>query len=300
MVPEQDAAPARPASPPSTGPAGRHEAAPPRRSRSASVGLAGVLVLAGLLFTTSAQTSRSVPLRAERGDASEVVLAEEQARDERTRQVAALTREVEARTAAEARVDSGVAALQRKISDLAAPLGAAPVRGPGLVVTLDDAPRGTSVRAGVTPDDLVVHQQDVQAVVNALWSGGAEAMMLMDQRVISTSAVRCVGNTLLLQGRVYSPPYRITAIGDLVQLRKALAASGQVQIYQQYVTELHLGFDVRSVSEVTLPGFDGPLALRFAHLPSSSPAGSASLSPASPAGSASGAASAQSGTGVAP
>ena len=60
---------------------------------------------------------------------------------------------------------------------------------------------------GVGVDDIVVHQQDVQAVVNALWSGGAEAMMVMDQRLISTSAVRCVGNTLILQGRVYSPPF---------------------------------------------------------------------------------------------
>jgi len=34
-------------------------------------------------------------------------------------------------------------------------------------------------------------------VVNALWAGGAEAMTIMGVRVISTSAVRCVGNTLL-------------------------------------------------------------------------------------------------------
>ena len=56
-------------------------------------------------------------------------------------------------------------------------------------------------------------------MVNALWQGGAEAMMLQDQRVISTSAVRCVGNTLILQGRVYSPPYVITAIGDRGAMR---------------------------------------------------------------------------------
>lgn len=46
---------------------------------------------------------------------------------------------------------------------------------------------------GFTAEDIVVHQQDVENVVNALWAAGAEAMMLMDQRVISTSAVRCVG-----------------------------------------------------------------------------------------------------------
>ena len=69
-------------------------------------------------------------------------------------------------------------------------------------MTLDDAPRRASLPGTAKPDDLVVHQQDVQAVVNALWHGGAEAMHAQDQRVISTSAVRCVGNTLILQGRV--------------------------------------------------------------------------------------------------
>ena len=83
-------------------------------------------------------------------------------------------------------------------------------------MTLADAPRSADrvLPEDASPDDLVVHQQDVQAVVNALWPGGAEAMQIMDQRVITTSAVRCVGNTLILQGRVYSPPFQITAIGD--------------------------------------------------------------------------------------
>ena len=62
----------------------------------------------------------------------------------------------------------------------------------------------------------------MQAVVNALWAGGAEAMTIMGVRVISTSAVRCVGNTLLLHGRVYSPPFVITAIGDPSAMQQAL------------------------------------------------------------------------------
>ena len=103
-------------------------------------------------------------------------------------------------------------------------------------VTLTDASNVPDVLPdGISVDDYVVHQQDVQAVVNALWEGGAEAMMLMDQRVISTSAVRCVGNTLILQGRVYSPPYVITAIGNQSDLRASLDRSPSVAIYKQWV-----------------------------------------------------------------
>jgi len=62
-------------------------------------------------------------------------------------------------------------------------------------------------------NDLVIHSQDVQAVVNALWRAGAEAVAINGQRLVGTSAVLCVGNTLLLNGTVHSPPYEIAAIG---------------------------------------------------------------------------------------
>jgi uncharacterized protein YlxW (UPF0749 family) len=86
-------------------------------------------------------------------------------------------------------------------------------------------------------------------------------MMLMDQRVISTSAVRCVGNTLILQGRVYSPPYVIKAMGDPEALRRSLAASPQVQIYRQYVDAVGLGYDVESSKEQTFPAYAGSIKL---------------------------------------
>ena len=93
-----------------------------------------------------------------------------------------------------------------------------------------------------TPDDLVVHQQDIQSVLNALWSAGAEAVQMQDQRIIATSAPRCVGNTLLLNGRTYSPPYTVTAIGDVSAMKSALAAAPLVTLYKQYVVRFGLGY----------------------------------------------------------
>jgi len=76
--------------------------------------------------------------------------------------------------------------------------------------------------AGVDDDDLVVHQQDIQGVVNALWSGGAEALTIQGQRVIATTGIKCVGNTVVLHGVPYAPPYVIEAIGDQAALESAL------------------------------------------------------------------------------
>jgi uncharacterized protein YlxW (UPF0749 family) len=136
-----------------------------------------------------------------------------------------------------------------------------------VTVALDDVPRAQQQRdldAGAQPDDLVIHQQDVQGVVNALWAGGADAMTIMGQRVVATTAVRCVGNTLLLHGRAFGPPFVITAIGDQTRLVRALAADPDVQVLQQYVAAYGLGYRLSRVGRVTLPAYEGPLELSHA------------------------------------
>jgi uncharacterized protein YlxW (UPF0749 family) len=234
------------------------------RPRPATLGVFAVLVVAGLLFAVSATTARGTQLRTDRSDAVALARSEQTRYAEQLAQLAALRREVDERTRAAAGGDATVRDLRAR-GDAAAPdAGLAPVAGHAVQVTLDDAPHRSTLPSGVSADDLVVHQQDVQAVVNALWLGGAEAMMLMDQRVISTSAVRCVGNTLLLQGQVYSPPYRITAIGDPARMRAALDASAALQIYREFSKVYGLGWSVQDQGDITVPAFTGSLDLRFA------------------------------------
>ncbi len=157
-----------------------------------------------------------------------------------------------------------LAAMQARAEELAARLG--PVHGPGLVITLTDAQRDANGRfpRDAAPDDLVVHQQDVQAVLNALWSAGAEAVQMQDQRLIGTSAPRCVGNTLLLNGRTYSPPYTVTAIGDVAAMRAALAAAPLVTLYKQYVVRFGLGYTEDARDDVRVAGYDEPVRMRYA------------------------------------
>lgn len=110
----------------------------------------------------------------------------------------------------------------------------------------------------------MVHQQDIQAVLNALWSAGAEAIQMQDQRIIATSVPRCVGNTLLLNGRTYSPPYTITAIGNAVAMQAALAAAPLVTLYKQYAVRFGLGYQEEVRSDVQVVGHFEPDRLHFA------------------------------------
>jgi uncharacterized protein YlxW (UPF0749 family) len=221
---------------------------------------------AGLMFATSAQTSQGTDLRSSgRTDLVDVVRAKNLSVRQRAQSVKELQDQVDALTAQVAPGNAAVSRLRATVTKLAPTVGTQAVTGPQLSVSLDDAKRtAASLPKGYTADDIVVHQQDVQSVVNALWAGGAEAMMLQDQRVISTSAVRCVGNTLILQGRVYSPPYVIRAIGDLSALRTALDQSPQVTIYRQYADLLGLGYDVTGKGEASFPAYTGSVGLLYA------------------------------------
>jgi len=221
--------------------------------------------MAGVLFATSAGTAAGTDLRNEGPDLAGLVRQESAQLNDQGARVSELRAEVDALSA---QVDDiSVRRLQDRAGALAVPAHVAPVSGPAVTVTLDDAPADRPLPPQAGPDDLVVHQQDVQAVVNALWAGGAEAMMLMDQRVISTSAVRCVGTTLHLQGRVYSPPYTITAIGDAAALQRSLDASAEVALYREYVQAYDLGYGVEESGRVELPAYEGPLTLQHARTP---------------------------------
>ncbi|QXJ22902.1 DUF881 domain-containing protein [Actinomadura graeca] len=229
-----------------------------------------ITLVAGTLFAASASTARGTSLRDEGRTRITDLISAEQRRGHRERdEYRRLRHEADAISREAGRHDARVKQAQGEADDLAAESGFAPVAGPAVRVSLDDAPPPGpgELPHGVRPDDLVVHQGDVQAVVNALWAGGARAMQIMDQRVISTSAVRCVGNTLILQGVVYSPPFRITAAGDPARLRSALDASPQIGTYRKYVRAYGLGYAVRTLDRATLPAYTGNVTMKHATVP---------------------------------
>lgn len=228
---------------------------------------AAVFALAGLIFFTSFDTAKGTDIRT---DASLLKLSDliqershENGRLDETN--AALRNDVEALAE---RDDGSTKAEDAKLSALEAGAGTRKLTGEAITVTLNDAPPDATAKLPgypePQPDYLVIHQQDLQAVVNALWESGAKGIKVMDQRLISTSAVRCVGNTLILQGRVYSPPYKITAVGDPEKMQQALAASQAIQNYMVYVNVYGLGWKVTEDGTVTLPGYSGTVDLQYA------------------------------------
>ncbi|OZB50818.1 MAG: hypothetical protein B7X40_00890 [Cellulomonas sp. 14-74-6] len=227
---------------------------------SVSVGV--VLLLSAVLFSESARSAAGSISR-HPTDLRGVTQAESDKVARLSAQVDELRSEVDALTAANSLPGVSTDAVG---SGYLVAGGEVPVSGPGLTVVLDDAPVDSPRRGNVSPDVLVVHQQDLQAVMNALWAGGAEAMELQDQRVVSTSSFRCVGNVLRLHGRVYSPPYEVRVLGDPRKLRAALDASAAVRAYVRDSAQVGLGWQVTDSAELRLPAFSAT-DLTYASVP---------------------------------
>ena len=238
----------------------RSDSRHPRLARSASV---IVMALAGLMMTTAATNSRGHDLRPER-DTDMATLVRSQASQNAALQKEAAGLRAQVEDLSKANQTPGVtSSVISSASALAPSVGLEAVSGKALRVTLDDAPLSENPD-GVDANMLVVHQQDIQMVVNTLWSGGAEAMTIQGQRVISTTAVKCVGNTVVLHGVAYAPPYVIEAIGDLNAMQKALDTSEAVRIYKEYVSAYQLGWSVERAGQVTMPAYTGAVAVSHA------------------------------------
>lgn len=238
----------------------RSDSRHPRLARSASV---IVMALAGLMMTTAATNSRGHDLRPER-DTDMATLVRSQASHNAALQKEAAGLRAQVEDLSKANQTPGVtSSVISSASALAPSVGLEAVSGKALRVTLDDAPLSENPD-GVDANMLVVHQQDIQMVVNTLWSGGAEAMTIQGQRVISTTAVKCVGNTVVLHGVAYAPPYVVEAIGDLNAMQKALDTSEAVRIYKEYVSAYQLGWSVERAGQVTMPAYTGAVAVSHA------------------------------------
>lgn len=235
--------------------------------RASGIAMRSALALAlGLFAAVLFVSARSAPVASHerigaRVELAELIRAEQHRADDLKQRVEALAAQVEAFERA-APGDEETLALQARIEEMAAPAGLTPVRGPGLVVALNDSP--LDVSRGADPNDLVIHEQDLHAVINALWAGGAEAMSVNGQRVLSTTAVRCVGSVLLLHGKTYSPPYVIRAIGDEETLSDALQRDPSVQRFADAASAFQLGFAVTAEDALELPAYEGTAALQVA------------------------------------
>ena len=116
----------------------------------------------------------------------------------------------------------------------------------------------------------IIHDTDINAVVNELKAAGAEAISINSQRLIASSPVRCAGPTVFVNTTAQTPPYVIRAIGDAPTLQAAINLPGgvgdQIRAFDPAMLK------VQTAARVVVPASPGPPPPKYAR-PLTSPTG---------------------------
>ncbi len=217
------------------------------------------LALFALLIGVAAvQSARAAPTRVQSRESlvSEAQSASDDLRAARA-DVAGLRREVAALDAQRRLVARRTLAADAAARRLGALSGAVPVSGPGMVVTVDDAPDAESERQQV-------YDQDLQKLVNGLWAAGAEAISINGQRLTSLSAIRLAGLAITVNFRSLRRPYVVSAVGDPDQLPARFVDTEGGTWWLNLKAVYGLRLELESADTLRLPA--GPSLLRFAEV----------------------------------
>ena len=147
--------------------------------------------------------------------------------------------------------------LQDKIKQDNILLGNTDVKGSGITVTLTDGKGDSSV---LDVENLLVHAENVLAIVNEMKNAGAEAISINGQRLINTTAISCDGNVIVVNGEKISSPIEIRAIG-LPELLSTLDRPGGTL---EYFLNLGKVVDVKKYSSIDIPKYTGVTNFRYA------------------------------------
>ena len=249
--------------------------------------------LIGFLLVAAAYALRPAGTTASRE--KEQLIAQIEARqnqgDELAREVSSLGQQIQ--DAQSAALSSQASQLSDELARLRLLTGEVAVTGPGLVLTVDDAPdaraqsaRGDPRDAGGFPKGRVT-SFDLQILTNGLWQAGAEAMAINGQRLTSRSSIRFAGDAILVDYRPLSPPYVITAVGDGRDLQTAFAGTASGTYLKSLGDNYSIPSTIATPSKVDIPRSPS-LPLNFAtpvtpstttSTPSSSPTPSTEASP---------------------
>jgi uncharacterized protein YlxW (UPF0749 family) len=227
-------------------------------------GLAVIAVVIGAMFAVSAlQTNRTAPaLAVERTELISRIRVAEAQQDQLQARTTSLSAEIAKLRASALGTDDQAKTLERRINALDPVTGNVAVTGPGLVITVDDAPSATE--DGATPDSRdQVLDLDLQNMVNGLWLAGAEAISINGHRLSALTAIRGAGDAITVDYRSLTRPYRVEAIGDANTLQARYVESAGGAWWNELAQNRQMRYEISSQKKITLSADPG-MVLRYA------------------------------------
>jgi uncharacterized protein YlxW (UPF0749 family) len=217
----------------------------PRRRRQDPLALTVVAAILGFLVVVQlkSQAAAAPGLAGQSAQELTVLIANLSTRNDQLRdEVSALEAQAADLTAGGVRGESSVDAVRSDLARVRAWIGLAPVRGPGVEVTV----------AGPVPGDAI------EDLLNELRNAGAEAVEVEGVRIVPGAVVAGRAGALTLDGRTLGTPLHIRAIGTPSILTGSLTRIGGpiAQLGARFPDVL---IEVEAVDSVDLPATDRPL-----------------------------------------
>ncbi len=141
-------------------------------------------------------------------------------------------------------------------------LGLTNLEGKGIELTVADNPDATSENIGVLDDisKYIVHYNDIIALTNELKNAGAEAISVNGQRIVSSTAITCIGNVIKINDEKVSSPFVIKAIGFPESLKGALTRGGG---YLSYMKLDGIQVSIRQQDNIQIPKYTGVISSKY-------------------------------------
>lgn len=160
--------------------------------------------------------------------------------------------------------------LNAELQDARIAAGLIPLRGPGMVLQLEDS--SEPVAPGANESDYLVGARDLRTVVEELWSAGAGAISVNGERLTPTSAIIDIGPSVLVNSAYLAAPYQVTALGPRDLYPRLSAAPGFVDFIIARADTYGIKVSFAEPDEVEVPAFAGTVTLRYARpVPSEAP-----------------------------
>ena len=109
-------------------------------------------------------------------------------------------------------------------------------------------------------NNVDVLNEDILKVINELRAAGAEAISLNDQRLISTSEIRCAGPTISVNNTRVAAPFVIKAIGNAKSMEDAIKMRGGVA---ETLSVWGIQVDIKKDNNIVIPAYKGATEFKY-------------------------------------
>lgn len=131
--------------------------------------------------------------------------------------------------------------------------GKTALTGPGLEIVLDDSKRNP------TTEQSIIHASDIRDIINLLWGSGAEGISINNERVVISSAIDCIINTILVNNSRLSNPFTISVTGNRELMYQNISNPSLLSDLHNRAHDYNLTFNIDKKDSLIIPAYSGDI-----------------------------------------